>query len=514
MQNVYYFTGMRFNKTLIIIACFAVFGGTTSCNLLNSLFSKKKVSNATGWNYNDPKFGGFEVKDVKEQITGPGLIFIEGGAFVMGRTEEDIYYDWNNAPRRVTVDSYYIDEVEVRNVDYREFLNWIGQVYVSYPNVYKNALPDTLVWRKPMAYNEPYIRTYLRHPAFEDYPVVGVSWQQANDFCLWRTDRVNELLLVKKGILKLDMSQQKDANSFNTDAYLLGQYEGVVDKNLPNLASGDRNSTRPVAFDDGILLPNYRLPTEAEWEYAAVAQIGVTYDERVTERRMYPWSGNALRSGEKKTRGQFMANFQRGRGDMMGVAGSLNDGYALPAPVHSYMPNDYGLYCMAGNVNEWVADVYRPMSSEDVDDFRPFRGNVFTDIARDENGNPLPKDSLGRARYDTVGYDPNRYNYQVGDNRNFNDGDILSSIHYENNSVTNPETTASSTRMYNQGTGSAKKGISSLITDRSRVYKGGSFLDRAYWLSPGTRRFLDQEKSAVDIGFRCAMDKVGSPRKR
>lgn len=430
----------------------------------------------------------------------------------MGRSTDDIYYDWNNAPRKVTVDSYYIDEVEVRNVDYREYLHWLARVYTAYPDVYKNALPDTLVWRRPMAFNEPYTKTYFRHPAYDDYPVVGVSWRQANDFCLWRTDRVNELLLIEKGILKMDLTQE-NANSFNTEAYLLGQYEGVVNKNLPDLSSGDKKATRRVAFDDGILLPNYRLPTEAEWEYAAVAAIGVTYDEHSTERRVYPWSGSSLRNSSRKNSGQFMANFQRGRGDMMGVAGSLNDGFATPAPVRSYAPNDFGLYCMAGNVNEWVADIYRPLSSEDVEDFRPFRGNVFTDVARDEQGNVQAKDELGRIRYDTLGYDPNRYNYSVGDNRNYRDGDQLSSIYSEENSGSTPETAANSNRMYGQGSGQNNTGMSSLINDQARVYKGGSFLDRPYWLSPGTRRFFDENHSAVDIGFRCAMDRVGSPLK-
>jgi formylglycine-generating enzyme required for sulfatase activity len=66
--------------------------------------------------------------------------------------------------------------------------------------------------------------------------------------------------------------------------------------------------------------------------------------------------------------------------------------------------------------------------------------------------------------------------------------------------------------MYDQGTGAGHTGMTSLINDKARVYKGGSFLDRAYWLSPGTRRFLDEEKSAIDIGFRCAMDKLGTPK--
>jgi len=495
-------------KFLLITMCFATVAGTVGCG---SGSRQKMGSENTGWMYNDHNYGGFEVKEASEQITGPGLVFIEGGMFIMGRTAEDLQYDWNNTPRRVTVDSYYIDETEVSNVEYRFYLHWLQKVYAAYPEVHRNALPDTLAWRSPLAYNEPYVTNYFRHPSFNDYPVVGVSWRQANDYCLWRTDRVNELQLVKYGILKLD-PQQEGENSFNSSAYLVGQYEGVVGKNqLRDYSSQDKNATRSVSFDDGIMLPNYRLPTEAEWEYSALALVGVTYDERVTEQRIYPWSGNSVRNSDKQYYGDFRANFKRGRGDLKGLAGSSNDGYAIPAPVRSYLPNDLGLYCMAGNVNEWVADVYRPLSSEDVDDFRPFRGNVFTEFRRDEEGNIAQKDSLGRLKLDTVGYNTVRNNYQLGDNRNYGDGDILSSIYYQDNGNTAPELHANSDRMYNQGSGDKYMGMTSLINDKSRVYKGGSFLDRAYWLSPGTRRFLDEEKSAVDIGFRCAMDRVGAP---
>jgi gliding motility-associated lipoprotein GldJ len=469
-------------------------------------------SATTGWAYNDPKFGGFEVRTASEQVTGPGLVFIEGGVFLMGQVAEDLGYEWNNQQRRVTVDSYYIDETEIRNVDYREYIHWLRRVYTSMPDVIKQALPDSLVWRRQLAFNEPYVTTYFHHPAYNDYPVVGVSWRQANDYCLWRSDRVNEYLMYSYGYLKPD-PDQKDANNFNTEAYLLGQYEGLVNKNPRDLSQQDPKATRRVTFDDGVLLPNYRLPTEAEWEYAALAQIGSTYDERVVEHRLYPWTGSSVRSADKKTRGKFLANFQRGRGDLMGVAGNLNDGHALPAPVRSYLPNDYGLYCMAGNVNEWVADVYRPLSSTAVDDFRPFRGNVFTELAQDENGNLLSKDELGRMRRDTLGFQGDtRYNYQVGDNRNYADGDMLSTIYYDENREAIPGNT-NSDRMYNQGEGAAHRGMTSLVSDKSRVYKGGSFLDRAYWLSPGTRRFLDEDRSAVDIGFRCAMDKVGDTRR-
>jgi gliding motility-associated lipoprotein GldJ len=482
----------------------------SACNMFKS---NSGSSTTTGWAYNDPNFGGFEVKTASEQVTGPGLVFIEGGVFIMGQVAEDLGYEWNNQPRRVTVDSYYIDETEIRNVDYREYIHWLQRVYSSYPEVMKNALPDSLAWRRQLAFNEPYVTTYFRHPAYNDYPVVGVSWRQASDYCLWRSDRVNEYMLYQQGILKPDM-EQKDGNNFNTESYLLGQFEGTAGKRpMRDYTSTDSKATRRVLFDDGILLPNYRLPTEAEWEYAALAQIGSTYDERVVEHRMYPWTGSSVRSADKKTRGKFMANFQRGRGDLMGVAGNLNDGHALPAPVRSYMPNDYGLYCMAGNVNEWVADVYRPLSSTVVEEFRPFRGSVFTELARDDNDNVLSKDELGRMRRDTLGFQGDkRYNYQVGDNRNYADGDVLSSIDY-GQSKEPGSANESSQHMYSQGDGETHRGMSTLISDKSRVYKGGSFLDRAYWLSPGTRRFLDEDRSQVDIGFRCAMDKVGNPKR-
>src|SRR5690606_10243087 len=126
--------------------------------------------------------------------------------------------------RRVTVSSFWMDQTEVRNVDYREYLFWLMRVFAEYPAVYKKALPDTLCWRSKLAYNEPYVEYYFRHPAYNEYPVVGVSWVQANDYCAWRTDRVNELVLYQKGIIKLD-PQQVGKENFNTDAYLAGQFE-------------------------------------------------------------------------------------------------------------------------------------------------------------------------------------------------------------------------------------------------------------------------------------------------
>lgn len=460
-------------------------------------------SSTTGWKYNDPENGGFEVPDFQDQITGPGLVFVEGGTFSMGRVEQDLTYDWNNVPRRVTVSSFYMDETELRNVDYREYLYWLVRVYSEYPAVYKKALPDTLVWRNKLAYNEPYVEYYFRHPAYNEYPLVGVSWVQASDYCLWRSDRVNEKLLIDEGYLKAD-PQQSGAENFNTDAYLAGQYEGLVNHNITTPAGTERK----VRLEDGILLPKYRLPTEAEWEFAAFALIGNSFDERIYERRIYPWNSHTLRNDNSKYRGQMRANFVRGRGDYMGTAGNLNDNAEITAPVKSYWPNDYGLYCMAGNVSEWVMDVYRPLSLEDMDDFRPFRGNVFEEPVRDEEGNLVAKDSLGRIKTQPVTpeHAAGRRNYTKSDYKNFNDGDSQSSLYYLDTEA--DKSKSGSTRMYSN----TQNDMTSLITDNVRVYKGGSWRDRAYWLSPGTRRFLDENSSKDDLGFRCAMTRVGSPK--
>ena len=142
--------------------------------LLAVLFSscERQKSSTTGWDYNNPKNGGFEYVFYDEQETGPGLVFIEGGTYSMGRVEQDVLFDWNNTPRRITVSSFYIDETEVKNVDYREYLYWLKRVFLDYPEVYAQNLPDTLVWRSKLAYNEPFVDYYFRHPAYQDYPVV------------------------------------------------------------------------------------------------------------------------------------------------------------------------------------------------------------------------------------------------------------------------------------------------------------------------------------------------------
>lgn len=380
---------------------------------------EKSNSGATGWSYNDPKNGGYEKPEYIEQETGPGLVLIEGGTFTMGRVEDDVNFNWDNIPRRVTVSSFYMDEVEVTNQYWRDYMHWLDMVYGdSYPEIKNKALPDTLVWREKMEFNEPYVEYYLRHPAYSDYPVVGVNWLQCNDYCAWRTDRVNELILVREGLLVHNPQAQSDGDHFTTEAYLAGQYEGEkAADGVTNLNPKAGSEFRNVRIEDGVLLPRYRLPTEAEWEYAALGLIGNSFQELVTERRSYPWNGHYVRNDDNGGRffGTIRANFVRGGGDYMGTAGYLNDAAEITADVYAYPPNDYGLYNMAGNVSEWVMDVYRPLSPEDKSDFRPFRGNVYQTKVLNSDGSIADKYDYNVYDIEGVGYFISQYQVQAGE---------------------------------------------------------------------------------------------------
>jgi formylglycine-generating enzyme required for sulfatase activity len=184
----------------------------------------------------------------------------------------------------------------------------------------------------------------------------------------------------------------------------------------------------------------------------------------------------------------------------MGTSGSLNDKATITSQVNAFAPNDFGLYNMSGNVNEWVMDVYRPTSFEDVSEYNSFRGNMYlTPVVANEDaiGNKVYQiDSLGRIATKVVKGD---------DARNFKDGDPTSQFNFTLN-----QDSSGLANLRNMEKIDPTDVLALKITDKTRVYKGGSWKDRVFWLNPSTRRYLDQDKSANDIGFRCAMSMIGS----
>ena len=561
---------MKVNKIMtikLLLSLVIVLGITTSCSKKSS---SKNSSTATGWKINDKK-GGFQyASNFKKQATGPGLVMVEGGTFTMGKVQDDVMHDWNNSPNQQHVQSFYMDETEVTNLMYMEYLDWLKRVFPpdqeNYKNIYEGASPDTLVWRNRLGYNETMTNNYLRHPAYANYPVVGVNWIQAVEFSKWRTDRVNENTLEKEGFLKKDAKvvDAKAESTFSTETYLnqptktFGGDDKIVLKGRRNSKSKpvktkgtkDQPATETEAKNvyaqrsSGLILPEYRLPTEAEWEYAAAADVGQREYNIYKGQKKYPWSGSYTRSGKRKVRGDQLANFKQGKGDYGGIAGWSDDGADITNVVKSYPPNDFGLYNMAGNVAEWVADVYRPIVDDEASDFNYFRGNVYTKnkIGEDgkaelvtaetqtfdtlSNGRVMARNFPGQLAQVPVDEKETylRQNFDKSDERNYRDGDKQSTRYFdfgssEEEDAKNKEnhkmydspvhnvTTDSLGNMVRKFDKSSKR--TTLVNDNVRVYKGGSWRDRAYWLDPAQRRYFPQDMATDYIGFRCAMSRVG-----
>ena len=548
--------------TLRLLFGLIVMFGFTSCSK-NS--SSKNSSTATGWKINDKK-GGFQyASNFKKQEAAPGLIAIEGGTFTMGKVQDDVMHDWNNTPNQQHVQSFFMDESEVTNLMYMEYLDWLKRIFdpndENYTNIYNGALPDTLVWRNRLGYNETMTNNYLRHPGYKDYPVVGVNWIQAVEFCKWRTDRVNEDILEKNKYLKKDakLTDASAEKSFSTETYIntpsqaFGGDEEIVLKGKGGRAKattgadGESSEAKNVyaTRSSGLIQPEYRLPTEAEWEYAAVANVGNREYNLYQGRKKYPWNGSYTRTSKRVVKGDHLANFKQGKGDYGGIAGWSDDGADITQVVKSYPPNDFGLYDMAGNVNEWVADVYRPRVDDEANDFNYYRGNVYmkNKIGEDgkvelitsenimydtlANGKIIARNLPGQIAQVPVDEKETylRQNFDKSDNRNYRDGDKQSIRFYKFGSEEEGDNTVSEkNRMYDSpkhqvSVDSASSEMvrkydksskrTTLIDDNVRVYKGGSWRDRAYWLDPAQRRFFPQDISTDDIGFRCAMSKVG-----
>jgi gliding motility-associated lipoprotein GldK len=287
-------------------------------------------------------------------------MFYAPGERFMGRRELDTrklqytYYwiDYRRAARRESRDALHGDEGGRHpfSVDRSKF------IMRDVINVY----PDTLAWIHDFtnSYNEPMTLNYFWHPAYDDYPVVGVSWKQATAFCIWRTQLMNDWLM-----------------------------------------------------NGGSIIVNpFRLPTESEWEYSARGGLDLS---------PYPWGGPYIRNA----RGCFLGNFKPMRGNY------IDDGGFHTVKINSYNPNDYGLYCMAGNVSEWTSNAFDESAYNFAHDLNP--------------------DYL----YDAKEEDP----------------EVL----------------------------------------KRKVIRGGSWKDVGYYLQTGTRTYEYQDTAKCYIGFRCVMTYLG-----
>ncbi|CAM1373847.1 gliding motility lipoprotein GldJ [Tenacibaculum xiamenense] len=536
--------------------------------LIASCSSKRSgsgQSSLTGWNFNDPSYGGYLKGKYKEgNNVPPGMVHIEGGTFTMGLVQDDVMFDWNTTPRQMHVRSFYMDETEVTNSEYSLFMQYTKDIFPpeepQFKNIYESILPDTLVWRKGLGNTNLLSESYLRHPSYAEYPVVGVSWIQANKYCKWRTNAVNLKILMDKGIItnifKEDSLAFKGKNNFDTDAYLSNPYalfdgdSTIYKKGLPVPRKKGQPkqekgsfSGRHVTSTDGILSQKFRLPTEVEWEYAAKAIFENREYNNIRGRKKYAWHGKYTRDRDKRRRGDQLANFKQGRGNYSGIAGWSSDGSDIPNAVRSYPPNAFGLFDMSGNVAEWVSDVYRPIIDSEANDFNYFRGNIFAkklinedgkvvivgdelgEIEYDtlENGRIVPKDIPGSVKYIPITKEDTymRRNYNLADNSSLGDGDQASSKFFEldkdelvgkprmYNSPQKPEAEKDSLGRVINNYKYDSKSRTTLISDKSRVFKGGSWADREYWLDPAQRRYFPEYMATNYIGFRCATDKMG-----
>ncbi|MCH2044267.1 MAG: SUMF1/EgtB/PvdO family nonheme iron enzyme [Saprospiraceae bacterium] len=326
-------------------------------NTVEAQKKKNKKSEKTTWTYDSSEWGGFE-KLTYNDLTYNDLIFIEGGTYNMGQSSALTSKD---ELRRVTVSSFFIDATEVHNKHYREFVAWMRKYEPEMPKVH--LLPDTTLWTLYVdgEVGEQLAKDYYRLAAFDYYPVVGVNWIQAHMYLQWRTDRKNEEIAIAEGFI--DAKTWKDKPFYTNDFLDLPENKDLY----------------------SYFLPDYRLPMESEWEFAAWALIGSQYYPRGENPKtpFYQYSStNRNKKHASKAVRQFRNLVKKHNKSNPVPAYYDHTQYRLPKSIFDGDINAYGLFNTSDNVSEWTQDVYRSFTSSqlidaETHDLNPFRGNVF-----------------------------------------------------------------------------------------------------------------------------------------
>jgi formylglycine-generating enzyme required for sulfatase activity len=215
-----------------------------------------------------------------------------------------------------------MDETEITNFNWMEYMFWIERKFGKHSQVYIDALPDTNVWKDVESCLYAYTPYYLRHPAYRDYPVVGVSQDQALKFCEWRSNRVMEYILIRDGVLEWDPWQTAEEH-FTIEQYFKGNYRGCIP---------DTNYK---------FVPLYNLPSIKEWKYAV----------KHTDSLEWEFLGRSKKRDDRICWSNPFINT-----DFAGCSARTID---VTAPVISFCSKkrikNY-VYNLRGNVREWVIE--------------------------------------------------------------------------------------------------------------------------------------------------------------
>lgn len=278
--------------------------------------------------------GGFEAIPYSLQETAPGMILVEGGIFDFEAT----------GIKKDTVRSFYISTAEETNGQYIAYLNWMKKYYSV--ATYKKELPDTSVWLQENisdSIKNFLVNNYLRSPLFKDYPVVGVSPEQVIKYAVWKTDRLNEMILIREGILDFSDGKEDSTTVFGTDPYLAGTWKEPVKNSIPSL--DPNGGERMVRMEDGIFSPSFRMVTESEWKLAALAIGNKAHAYIKTPKEM---------SNKKFDKRNYYGYFYINRKILKNEPSLILSNTKSLHSVYNTEQNIYLIHGLSTNVSEWV----------------------------------------------------------------------------------------------------------------------------------------------------------------